>query len=79
VLASSSLDSHIKLWDLEKASLIGTVDASPGKYFSRDQTQTQYVMRIVETWSLTFSPDGNFIASGSKAGLNLMGNAKRDC
>ncbi len=30
VLASSSLDSHIKLWDLEKSALAKIIDASPG-------------------------------------------------
>ncbi|KAF6026621.1 WDR61 [Bugula neritina] len=49
--ASSSLDSHIKLWDLEAGKQIRTLDAGP-----------------VDCWTLSFSPDGKSLVSGSHTG-----------
>ena len=34
IAASSSLDSHIRLWDLENGKQIKSIDAGPGKNFT---------------------------------------------
>jgi len=49
-IASSALDSQIKIWDI-RGSLIKDIDAGP-----------------VECWTVTWSPDGKFVASGSQGG-----------
>jgi WD repeat-containing protein 61 len=57
VAASSSLDSHIKLWDLESGKQYKSIDAGP-----------------VDAWTICFSPDSRFLASGSHMGkINLFG------
>lgn len=33
IAASSSLDAHIRLWDLENGKQIKSIDAGPGKSF----------------------------------------------
>ncbi len=32
VAASSSLDSHVKIWDLENGKQVKSIDLGPGKY-----------------------------------------------
>ncbi|XP_074614053.1 superkiller complex protein 8-like isoform X4 [Acropora palmata] len=55
--ASSSLDSHIRIWDLESGKQLKAIDCGP-----------------VDTWTVAFSPDSRFIATGSHAGkINLIG------
>lgn len=34
IAASSSLDAHIRLWDLENGKQIKSIDAGPGKNFT---------------------------------------------
>lgn len=34
IAASSSLDAHIRLWDLENGKQIKSIDAGPGKSFT---------------------------------------------
>lgn len=34
IAASSSLDAHIRLWDLENGKQIKSIDAGPGKIFT---------------------------------------------
>ena len=56
-LASSSLDSHIRIWDVESGAQLRPIDAGP-----------------VDAWTITFSPDSKFIASGSHSGrIHLYG------
>jgi len=50
-VASSSLDSHIRLWNVADGSLARDIDCGPG-----------------EVWSVAFSPDARFVASGSQSG-----------
>lgn len=38
IAASSSLDAHIRLWDLENGKQIKSIDAGPGKGFALGQT-----------------------------------------
>ncbi|XP_074661678.1 WD repeat-containing protein SL1-17-like [Tubulanus polymorphus] len=57
MVASSSLDSHIRLWDLETGKQLKSFDAGP-----------------VDAWSICFSPDSRFLATGSHTGkINLFG------
>uniref|UniRef100_A0A803YED5 Superkiller complex protein 8 n=2 Tax=Neognathae TaxID=8825 RepID=A0A803YED5_MELGA len=57
IAASSSLDAHIRLWDLETGKQIKSIDAGP-----------------VDAWSLAFSPDSQFLATGSHVGkVNIFG------
>lgn len=40
IAASSSLDAHIRLWDLENGKQIKSIDAGPGKSFTlREDTR----------------------------------------
>lgn len=34
IAASSSLDAHIRLWDLENGKQVKSIDAGPGKSFT---------------------------------------------
>ena len=56
VAVSTSIDSNIRIWDLEnEGKLLHNILASPG-----------------EAWTSKCSPDGTFVASGSYAGnLNI--------
>ncbi|XP_075569872.1 superkiller complex protein 8 isoform X1 [Pelecanus crispus] len=57
IAASSSLDAHIRLWDLETGKQIKSIDAGP-----------------VDAWSLAFSPDSQYLATGSHVGkVNIFG------
>ncbi|XP_010771929.1 WD repeat-containing protein 61-like, partial [Notothenia coriiceps] len=57
IAASSSLDAHIRLWDLESGKQIKSMDAGP-----------------VDAWSVAFSPDSKYIATGSHHGkVNIFG------
>ena len=51
LVASSSLDAMIRIWDIESGKPIKTIDASPA-----------------DAWTVSFSPDGKNIASGSYSG-----------
>ncbi|GIY89891.1 WD repeat-containing protein 61 [Caerostris extrusa] len=56
IAASSSLDSHIRLWDIHTGQQLKSIDAGP-----------------VDAWTVTFSPDTKYIATGSHAGkINLF-------
>jgi WD repeat-containing protein 61 len=51
-LVSTSIDSNIRIWDLEKnGELIKSITAAP-----------------VECWKAKFSPDGQLVATGSHNG-----------
>ncbi|GLD59017.1 WD repeat-containing protein 61 [Lates japonicus] len=57
IAASSSLDAHISLWDLESGKQIKSMDAGP-----------------VDAWTVAFSPDSKYIATGSHLGkVNIFG------
>uniref|UniRef100_A0A3B4WDV8 Superkiller complex protein 8 n=1 Tax=Seriola lalandi dorsalis TaxID=1841481 RepID=A0A3B4WDV8_SERLL len=57
IAASSSLDAHIRLWDLESGKQIKSMDAGP-----------------VDAWTVAFSPDSKYIATGSHLGkVNIFG------
>ncbi|KAH0619834.1 hypothetical protein JD844_014165, partial [Phrynosoma platyrhinos] len=57
VAASSSLDAHIRIWDLDTGKQIKSIDAGP-----------------VDAWSLAFSPDSQYVATGSHIGkVNIFG------
>lgn len=55
VAASSSLNSQIRLWDVETGKLIKDIDAGP-----------------VDAWTIAFSSDSRFIASGSHTGKIIL-------
>ena len=48
IAASSSLDAHIRLWDLENGKQMKSIDAGP-----------------VDAWTLAFSPDSQYLATGT--------------
>uniref|UniRef100_A0A2C9JG02 Uncharacterized protein n=1 Tax=Biomphalaria glabrata TaxID=6526 RepID=A0A2C9JG02_BIOGL len=52
--ASSSLDSHVRIWDLESGKMAKSIDAGP-----------------VDAWTIAFSPDSRFLASGSHTGCKI--------
>nr|DBA32930.1 TPA: hypothetical protein GDO54_000676 [Pyxicephalus adspersus] len=54
IAASSSLDAHIRLWDLDSGKQMRSIDAGPG-----------HAMPIR---SLTFSPDSQLLVTGSDDG-----------
>ncbi|CAG2212066.1 REC14 [Mytilus edulis] len=55
--ASSSLDSHVRVWDIITGKCIKSIDAGP-----------------VDAWTLAFSPDSKFLATGSHSGkINIFG------
>ncbi|GIY87790.1 WD repeat-containing protein 61 [Caerostris darwini] len=56
IAASSSLDSHIRLWDLHTGQQLKSIDAGP-----------------VDAWTVTFSPDTKYIATGSHAAFSPDG------
>ncbi|XP_017695794.1 PREDICTED: WD repeat-containing protein 61-like [Lepidothrix coronata] len=57
IAASSSLDAHIRLWDLDTGKQVKSIDAGP-----------------VDAWSLAFSPDSQYLATGSHVGkVNIFG------
>ncbi|KAJ8790230.1 hypothetical protein J1605_021307 [Eschrichtius robustus] len=64
IAASSSLDAHIRLWDLENGKQIKSIDAGPVDAwtlaFSPD---SQYLA------TGTHSPDGKYLASGAIDGI----------
>lgn len=80
VAASSSLDSHIRLWDLEVGQQMRSIDAGPGIDAAEGggkpcpiKANPVFFRRKVDAWTLTFSPDGKFLASGSHSGkINLF-------
>ena len=57
--ATSSLDCHIRFWDLESGSAapgVSNIDAGP-----------------IDSWTIAFSPDSSLIATGNHAGkINLF-------
>ncbi|KAI4826052.1 hypothetical protein KUCAC02_021707 [Chaenocephalus aceratus] len=60
IAASSSLDAHIRLWDLESGKQIKSMDAGPEVQLT--------------AWSVAFSPDSKYIATGSHHGkVNIFG------
>ena len=42
IAASSSLDAHIRLWDLENGKQIKSIDAGPGKRFTLEMILEVY-------------------------------------
>eukprot|EP00105_Crassostrea_gigas_P025853 XP_011446568.1 PREDICTED: WD repeat-containing protein 61 [Crassostrea gigas] len=55
--ASSSLDSHVRVWDVDTGKCIKSMEAGP-----------------VDAWTISFSPDSRFLATGSHSGkINLFG------
>uniref|UniRef100_K1QRY7 WD repeat-containing protein 61 n=1 Tax=Magallana gigas TaxID=29159 RepID=K1QRY7_MAGGI len=57
VAASSSLDSHVRVWDVDTGKCIKSMEAGP-----------------VDAWTISFSPDSRFLATGSHSGkINLFG------
>ena len=57
IAASSSLDAHIRLWDLDSGKQLRAIDGG-----------------TVETWTVTFSPDGRHIATGGQSGKIVIIN-----
>jgi WD40 repeat protein len=84
VIASSAMDSNIRIWDAESGNLVRTINAFPGAcarslFAPLPCVPTNAVcvlhrrgcllgVRAVETWAIAFSPDGRLIASSSKSG-----------
>ncbi|RUS32240.1 hypothetical protein BC938DRAFT_475981 [Jimgerdemannia flammicorona] len=58
VAASTSVDSQLRLWDIENQGVcLKTINAGPA-----------------EAWAVKFSPDGQYLAAGSHKGdLNIWG------
>lgn len=42
IAASSSLDAHIRLWDLENGKQIKSIDAGPGKNFTLTEIHSPF-------------------------------------
>lgn len=68
VAATCALDAQIKLWDIESGKLIRDIDATPGKSLSSTRLAISLRTVLVNAWSLAFSPDGQYIATGSFGG-----------
>lgn len=69
VAATCALDAQIKLWDIESGKLIRDIDATPGRFMKiRFFFSIDFYFFLVNAWSLAFSPDGQYIATGSFGG-----------
>ena len=83
VAASSGLDGHIKIWELENGKLVKSIDGGPGEEPIIQGVRKQIVHSLhpslppslppVDVWTLAFSPDSHNLATGSHNGkINIF-------
>ncbi|EPY89381.1 WD repeat-containing protein 61 [Camelus ferus] len=85
IAASSSLDAHIRLWDLENGKQIKSIDAGPGHSVVIVVLGTPQLKKrvldgskekdgVLDAWTLAFSPDSQYLATGTHVGkVNIFG------
>ena len=77
---SSSLDSSIRIWDMESGKQRKLIDAGPGALNAPFESNLTHLLHstmscfAVDAWTVAFSPDSRLVASGSHTGkVNLFG------
>ncbi|XP_077794413.1 superkiller complex protein 8 isoform X3 [Macaca mulatta] len=77
IAASSSLDAHIRLWDLENGKQIKSIDAGPAlgtRQLKKSLLNWFQVKGWLDAWTLAFSPDSQYLATGTHVGkVNIFG------
>jgi WD repeat-containing protein 61 len=58
------LDSNIKIWDIEVGGLLRGIDTGSSMYLL---FLLSHILKV-ETWGISFSPDGKFLASTGQTG-----------
>ena len=69
-LASSGLDGHIKIWDIETGAFIKNIDGGPSNVYTPSIPIPP--LHLVDVWTIVHTPDGRYLATGSHGGkINL--------
>lgn len=71
-LASSGLDGHIKIWDIETGTFIKNIDGGPSNVHTPSIPIPPPPLHLVDVWTIVHTPDGRYLATGSHGGkINL--------